>query len=315
MKKICTLVLTVTMLLNLSSGVLASPEISPSEELSMADKAGLTSASVFYPLDKFIDELKLRLTKDEMGRIVILTQIAEERLAESEVLTEKEKNDLAEKSVEEFNNKMTEATESLEDIITDTTENTTENATESTVVTDKETNIDDKKVDELTDKLAKCQKNSIEVLKKLETKLGDNAQAAIAKVIEMQTAKQEAVKNMVKERHELNTAKKDYNKAKIELKKIEHNGDEASIKAAEEILNEKNAQLQTAKEEYSKAFTDKKNAVKNLNTTVKKELKDVAPTYNDKHKNDDKQNKSKDTKVDTNKSYKNKFHKNDSKDK
>lgn len=273
MKKITTLVAAAAIIFNLSGGVLAA------DPTSLQDKAGITPDSILYPVDEAIDNLKISLAQNTDSKVQALADVAEERLGEGEVLASEEKGDLAQTAIEDFNNKMDQASQEVQNVINKTDEENTEE------------NLD--KANDLNRELELKQKNSIEVLKKVQEKVSGNAKEAIGKVIEMQTKKKEAVANMIKERHELNAAKKELKDAAVQLKKAQKSGTEEDIKNAESLLKDKEATLKTAQEEYKSAVENKKSVVKDVKKQ-KNNIKKEAPAK-DKVKDEKVTNVPKDT--------------------
>ena len=72
------------------------------DEVVNEDK-GIMPDSMFYFFDKAFENFRLFLTFDDAKKIEIITQIANERLAESENMTKEEKYELAKTAIEEFN--------------------------------------------------------------------------------------------------------------------------------------------------------------------------------------------------------------------
>lgn len=98
-----------------------------------------------------------------------------------------------------------------------------------------------------------------------------------------------AVANMVAKRHLLNTARQEYQLAKVNLKQIKQSGDEAAIAAAQVTLDAKEVLYKSAKDAFKTAFDamkkakndNKKNDEKIENTKEnedKVEVKDVDET-------------------------------------
>jgi hypothetical protein len=241
------------------------------------EETGIMPDSIFYLFDKAFDNIRLFLTFDEEKKIEILSQIADERLAESESMTQEEKYDLAKTAIEEFNNLITKASEELNVLV--------ENNNEVIINEDKQmesTEVDlehgeIKLENQEGDKLGELEKNilskqlkSIEVLKKLSGKLEGNAKEVIEAVIEMQMAKKEAVAKMVEKRHELNAAREEYQLVKINLEAAKKAGDEEAIKVAEAALKEKQSLYQDAKAEFNVAFKEKKELKNDLKKNTKK---------------------------------------------
>jgi hypothetical protein len=261
---------------NQTTVVTEIPQENPTDEVINEDK-GVMPDSIFYLFDKAFDNLNIFFTFDDEKKIEILSQIADERLAESEVMTQEEKYDLAKSAMEQFNSLITKASEELNVLVEDN----------NNVILNEDKEMENTEVDlqhgEIKlenpegDKLSELEKNilskhlkSIEVLKKLSGKLEGNAKDAIEAVIEMQLAKKEAVANMVEKRHELNAARQEYQVVRIDLEQAKKSGDEEVIKAAQELLVEKQTAYKDSKEEFKIAFEAKKEVKNDFKKDVKK---------------------------------------------
>lgn len=257
MKKVAILVASVLVLGSFSTRALAAgtdTQTVKSEEtpISFKDEAGITPDSLLYTIDQAVDKLRVMLAGSEEKKTEIIADIATERLGESEVMTEEGKTELAEKAIEEYNEKITEAIDKLKEVVND-----------AEIV--KEENTDEKlqqSVEDLTKAIQNVQDKSLEVLNNLQGKISDEAADVVDKVVEEQSAKKVAVANFVKERHEFNAVKKALNMAKVEVKKLEKSGDEEAIKKAQEELTKNQQAYMTAKTELQAAFSAKQAVVK-----------------------------------------------------
>ncbi len=275
MKKPLIFVLTLIFILSLGTKSFAD-----GIEVSFAEKAGITPESIFYPLDVALDNVKIFLTIGEKNKINVIVDVAEERLGESEVMLEKGEQDKVQELVQEYDAKIQEAYEKLEKIteesITDDTENDLndqmdeieideadidEEASEDEADTE-ETDEDEQKEETIEERFRLRQENSIGVLIRVKDSLPEQERERIQKVIEMQTAKKEAVANMVQARHQCNRAKQELKRAQIRLKKAVKSGDEEQVREAQEIVTQKKVVEEQAKKELSMAIAKKKEAVK-----------------------------------------------------
>ena len=221
---------------------------------SYRSKAGITPDSILYPVDKAIDNLKITITFGNENKSKVLVEIAEERLGESQVMSDENKTGLMKEAIEDYNNKMSEACDKIQTASTDAKVNNDENKSEELSKTAETINLK--------------QEKSIEVLKALESKVSDSAKSTIENVIKMQTAKKEAVANMVEKRHELNAARKAYHAAEVELKKVTKTGDAAAIKTAADTCNALKDKYTTAQQALIDAARAKQAAVKGVKDTV-----------------------------------------------
>lgn len=254
MKKVAILVASILIAGNFGVKVFAD-EVTTSYK----EQAGITPDSILYPIDTAVDNLRVTLTSSEEKEAALLTDIAEERLGESEVMAEENKIEEAEKALEDYNEKITEAADKLQEIVNTTDENVGEE--------------EQAKIDELEKDIQEAQEDSLEILDDIQEKVGEENSEVVDKIIETQTAKKEAVAAFVKERHELNAARKNLKMAEVELKKIEKSGDAEAAKKAEEALVQYQEAYNQAKTELNTAFEKKQQAVKKV-TEEKEESKD-----------------------------------------
>lgn len=216
------------------------------EESTLKAEAGITPDSILYPIDKAIDNLKIALSFSDEAKAETLVTVAEERLGESEAMVQEGKTDLVDEAIKGYNDNMEEAGEIFETVLENKGASTDEKTTE--------------KLEELEKTIQAKQMKSLQVLTNLQSKLGDKAKEVIARVIEMQTAKKEAVKAMVEERHRLNALRKSMNEAKGALQKAKEAGDAAAIEAAQAAFDDSEKSYETAKETMKKVFEEKKAA-------------------------------------------------------
>lgn len=64
-------------------------------ETSNTVDAGVTPDSIVYPIDKAIESIQLTLTFTAEGKVILLTDISQERLEEAKVMAEENKDELA----------------------------------------------------------------------------------------------------------------------------------------------------------------------------------------------------------------------------
>lgn len=216
------------------------------EESTLKAEAGITPDSILYPIDKVIDNLKVAASFSDEAKVETLVTVAEERLGESEAMAQEGKTDLVDEAIKGYNDNMEEASEIFETVLENKGTSTDEKTTE--------------KLEELEKTIQDKQMKSLEVLTNLQSKLGDKAKEVIARVIEMQTAKKEAVKAMVEERHRLNALRQSMNEAKGALQKAKEAGDAAAIEATQAAFDDSEKSYETAKETMKKVFEEKKAA-------------------------------------------------------
>jgi hypothetical protein len=82
--------------------------------VSTTADAGITPDSAFYALDKLIEEIQLALITDTVKEAEALAEIAQERLAESNEMADKEDVELTQKALDEYKVKLEKAVELIE---------------------------------------------------------------------------------------------------------------------------------------------------------------------------------------------------------
>ncbi|EYE87855.1 hypothetical protein Q428_11110 [Fervidicella metallireducens AeB] len=252
MKRIALLLAAIFFTANINIKVFAE------ETSTLKDQAGITPDSILYPIDKALDDLKISISTTEEKKVEAITDVAQERLGESQVLIEKGKEDIANTSIDEYKQKINEAVEVIENVNNTTNDEKAE-----------------KDIDKIGSIVLSKQEKAIEVLKEIQNKVGEESKESITKVIEMQVAKKEAVKNMVQKRHELNISRQAMQQAKIELEKAIKTGNDDLINKARESLLAKEELFNGAKDELKKSQEAKKN-INNINKELKKEaVKDI----------------------------------------
>ncbi|ERI89490.1 hypothetical protein HMPREF1982_04644 [Clostridiales bacterium oral taxon 876 str. F0540] len=257
MKKIAVLIASVVIATGFSVRAFADET---SE--SFKAEAGITPDSILYPIDLALDNLKITLASTDEKKAEAMEEIAQERLGESEVMTEEKKVDLANKALEEYNNTMIKAVDKLQ--------------TSLDKITDSSDDKLDQKVEELEKNIQETQEKSLKILSEIKDKVGEKASEVVDKVIEDQAAKKEAVANFVKERHQFNAAKKDLNMAKADLKKVEKSGDAEAVKKAEETLAQYQEAFNKEKAELQDAFQKKQQTVKKADKEDENKKDDTA---------------------------------------
>ena len=176
-------------------------------------------------------------------------------------MADKGKTDLSNQTLNEYNDKMTEAQDKVDDAIDKASSSTTDSAIKLDELKKLETTITDK------------QMYSIEVLKNIENKVSGNAKETIAQVIEMQTRKKEAIIAVIKERQTLLQDKKVVKEAEKKLEQVKKAGDEQAIKTAEDTLVQAQLTLTTENKKFAQVVVAKKEAMKGGVGQLKKEAK------------------------------------------
>ena len=259
MKKIAILVATVLVLGGISTRTYATEVNTETKQAaetvaSYKDEAGITPDSLLYTIDQAIDNLRVLLASNTEKKATVMAGIAEERLGESEVMAEKGDAKLAEEALKEYNEKITEASDKLQEVV---------NSTEVTAPVTTEENPNEKLEQSITDlekAIQEVQEKSLVVLDNLKDVIPKESVETVKGVIEDQTTHKEAVAKFVAERHDFNAAKKTLNMANVSLKKVEKSGSEADIKAAQDKLTAAQSAYMLAKTDLNAAFEAKKAA-------------------------------------------------------
>ncbi|MBE6067147.1 MAG: hypothetical protein E7211_05510 [Clostridium lundense] len=260
MNKKLLLSLTTFAALTFSTSVFAA------EEVTLKEEAGITPDSILYPIDTSLEGLEVKFSLSDEARIEELAAQAQERLGESEVMFEEGNTELASEALEAYSDKMGEATEALETVLETAEAEIKEEFENSEAVIEESGEVtvpqEQKELEELEEIVQDAQEESLEVLENLEDEAGEDTQEVISDVVEMQTAKKEAVKAMVAQRHKLNASRKIMNKAKVALMKAQKSGDEAAVASAQTALDESKAIYEADKVTMGEVFEKKQAAVK-----------------------------------------------------
>ena len=257
MKKIAILVATVLVLGGISTRTYAAEVTTETTQtadsvVSYKDEAGITPDSLLYTIDKAVDDLRIVLASSTEKEATVITEIAEERLGESEVMAEEGKAELAEEALKEYSDKITEAIAMLQEVVSNIEAATAETAEEDATEKLEQSIIDLEKV------IQEVQDKSLVVLDSLKEVIPEESVEVVEEVIEDQTTHKEAVAKFVAERHEFNAAKKALNMANVAFKKVQKSGSEADIKASEDKLAAAQSEYMLAKTELNAAFNAKK---------------------------------------------------------
>lgn len=258
MKKIALFVTALAVSLSIGGGV----ALADASTATFTDKAGITpDNTVLYSIDKTLDNLKISMASGDDKKAEALADVAEERLGESELMTDKKNTDLSSKTLNEYNDKITEAQDKIDDAVDKASTNTTNDADKL------------EKLEKLKASITDTQMKSIEVLKNIENKVSGNAKETLAQVIEVQTRKKEAIIAAAKEKQILLQDKKAVKEAETKLEQAKKAGDDQAIKAAEDTLKQAQTALAAENEKFTKAIAAKKAAMKGGVGQLKKQAK------------------------------------------
>lgn len=152
MKKILAYIVALSML--------APGTISYAADEAASVDAGITPDSVLYTVDKLFEDLQLAFSPDSENEAGLLLQFANERLAEAKEMTEEEKTEFVQTTINDYMSKLEDAQEKVLEVVTD--ENMDEEVKEelndrldetSEVDEDIEQDLDDEQKEELDEKV------------------------------------------------------------------------------------------------------------------------------------------------------------------
>lgn len=205
--------------------------------------AGITPDSILYPVDKAIESIRLALTAGDIEKATLLTEFAEERLAEASVMLEEGKTELADTAAKDYTDTIGTSDDKIQTAIDEAT------GTEVTDTTEPDTKAS--VLDELLNRNIEIQKHSVDVLAGLLDKLPEEARDKITAVIVKQIMQAEAVRDFVDTKKAYNNGAKDVRDAEKSLNDAEKSGEQTKIDAAKAFLldaKSKLAELLTAKD-------------------------------------------------------------------
>ncbi|SHJ54845.1 hypothetical protein SAMN02745248_00361 [Hathewaya proteolytica DSM 3090] len=253
MKKTSILVTTV-MLLTIGFSKVAYA----TEQKNAEDKAGVVPGSIFYKLDRFIEDISLNLTKNAEKKAALIEAFNEERLAEGEVLIADYKIDEANELIEEIrvnDEKLIEIISSEEEI-------------ESLDYTEK-------------------QKQFMQNLENIKELLPIKAQENIAKVIEKQKEKQALILSKREIKEKIHVAKKEIKSIEKEIRTMEKQGQDTvdvknKLQQYKESMLTLEVQYKSLKEEHKKSPKDEKDKTKE-NKEREQSKEDKEDSYDEAH--------------------------------
>lgn len=250
MKKYIKLTLVIAIIFSFHLVVLAEDgdrgnDITKNQEQSIdkatdesTKEAGLTPDKLMYPVEKLIENIQLILTYSDETKAELLIEFADERLAEAEVMNDKNENKLVEELMDTYVETITEANKKLESIVDD----------------DK-----DKDAIDISEKIAEVQSEVDRILTKISGKFPKDIEQGLKEKIYKEIKKTITVKIFVMAKENYIEAKRNYEIAVAEYTKVKTTGDKALIQKANQELKEarKNLnQLEQIKVEFEKAKED-----------------------------------------------------------
>lgn len=237
------------------------------DELNSDIKAGITPDSIFYFIDRAVENIQLALEKNPEKKIIILACISGERIAEAKIMADEKKDQLSVKAALDSQQAQTKA----QDIVKIEQQN----------VENKDADAQ-KKLEDAVNKLNEESKRSVERLKELLNKVPETAKPAIQKAIDNQTAMKEAIENYIKLRQAVIDSKNKVDELEKALKDAKASNDTQKAAVIQEQLNKAAAYYNTAKQNLIQKMVN----VKEIKKEIKKEFKEAKKEIKESRKAD-----------------------------
>lgn len=228
-----------------SDGSSAQNENTGTDKGTIQDDAGITPDSPLYPVERLIENIQIALTFSAEGKAELLIEFANERLAEAQIMTEQNRQDLVHKVMKVFaktieiaNNKAKEAAEN------------------------------DKDVTNIIEKIEVIETEASSILIKATGVIPEEAAETLKEAISVEVKKTLAVKAFAVAKANFFEAKKQFEAAKEEFKKAQETGDETEIQVALEKLK--------LAEKYKNEMEQLKDNVDEYKENLKQELDNTA---------------------------------------
>lgn len=191
----------------------------------LGKKAGITPDSILYPVERLIESVQVNLTFYADGKADLLVSFANERLAEAQIMSGKNKVDMVQRVLKVYAQTVQEANKNLEQAA--------QNDKNITATLDQIKVMEDE-----------AGKIVIAVNGTIPEGIGEDLKASMTSEVK----KTLAIKSFATAKESLSEAKKKVEQAKEELKLAEKSGDAAKIALAKENL----AKAEAAKEQLEK---------------------------------------------------------------
>jgi hypothetical protein len=244
----------------------------------VSKKAGITPDSILYPVDKLIEDIREALTSNDVDKAILLTDCAEERLAEAQLMMKEGETKLAQVAADNYTGLTGKVNDTIQHACGNKESSKEDETTGSSISTlqDKDNDGINDILEELIERNATLQKNSINVLAELLKKVPEQSKEAITKAIVNQIMRAKAVKDFVTAKKAYNEGKKEVKGIEKELKDVQKSGDKTKIDAAYEALENANKKLQELAAQKNEAW----NAKKNVKTSIENKLSEMNITSN-----------------------------------
>jgi len=159
-----------------------SGSASAADPATYANLAGITpDNAILYPFDQAVESAQLLLTTDPEDQAELQSELALERLGESEVMQAEGQDELAQEALEEYNELMSESLDAIEEAAEDAV---AEEDTDKTL---------EEKIAAIQAQIVQRQEQSLAFIEKLqEGNASENAKTVMGMVIQMQQTKLES---------------------------------------------------------------------------------------------------------------------------
>jgi len=268
MKKAILVILCVLVIITLSSAIVfaegettgtttTSNEITTQPVNTTEQEAGTTPDSILYPFEKLIESVQLALTFSADGKAELLISFANERLAEAQIMTERNKQELVEKVMNTYIKTVQQANKNIE------------NAAQ-----------DDKDVVAILEDVKIVEETAEKILIKATGIIPQEYAESLKLAIENEVKKTLAVSAFTAAKMVFAEAREKVNVAREELATAQKSGDEAVIKAAEDKL--------TAAEQYKEQMEKLKDEIEAYKEEIKSVIKEQEKILEDDKDKDEK---------------------------
>lgn len=227
--------------------------------------AGLTPDSWFYPFENLIESVEVSITFSEKGKAELLIGFANERLAEAQIMTEKNQTELVQKLITAYTKTIERANHQVQKKVED-------QADQDTIPVDEDNTA---WVNDVIEKIQIVQNDANNIVIKLSGILSKDQADEMEKALTAQVQNTLALKAYCAVKKGYVEAVHEYAQAKNELGLAKSTGDEAAITAAEAKV-EAAQQYKEDMQDFRKEILKLKNEVKKENNEI---LKDIAQDF------------------------------------
>ncbi|MCG1024861.1 DUF5667 domain-containing protein [Dehalobacter sp.] len=258
-------------------------------QASTADEAGVTPDSWLYSLEQMIESVQVAVTFSDAGKVELLVEFANERLAEAEIMSEQNQLDLMEQALKAYSDTIKKANFQVQQMVEDTqaaegTDTTAIDATgdnESVTTSTDETAVNDTAeedtaaadteentvINNLLASIELLQSDADKVVLKISGNLTEEQAEIMQNIIQAEVQNTIAIKAHVAAKVAYAEAVQEFAAAKAELGQARASGDEAAITAALEKAEQA--------EQYKNDMQGLRKDVQKIKVATNKETKEV----------------------------------------